>query len=150
MVRIAWLVVVVSGCAEPAAPSFTYHATATWYVGTVPQVIAVTVDGQPLASGAAYELTERFASYDAAVADFVAREVVVTTSSGAQTFTIAPGQCTNAALQLDGAPLISEHDDYSAMPGDPDRSVVGFYAYCGECSTRSRTAAWCARAAPRL
>ena len=141
----AMQLLVTSGCAQSPTGSFTYHATASWYAGTAPQVTTVTIDGQPLASGATYQVMRVFKSYDAAVPEFVPLEVVVTIPAGPQNFMIAPGYCNNLPPDSKDKTFTAENDMYYAMPSAPDGSGIGFYPYCGECTTSSETYGWCAR-----
>ena len=138
------LAMLVAGCTSSSAPSFTYHATASWDPSSAPQVSSVTIDGQLLAVGDTYDVMQKFESYEMAVAAFTPREVVVAVPSGVQRFTIAPGYCD----KLPPHPAVTfaaEDDMYSALSVTADGSV-DFAPYCGECITPKDTYAWCARA----
>jgi hypothetical protein len=132
-----------SGDDEPAAGTFTYHATASWYVGTTPQVTSVTIDGQSVASGETYEVMQEFHSFDEAVTEFVPRVVVVTIATGPKTFMIAPGFCNNLLPEAAGETFTAERDMYYPQPSATGGPGIGFYPYCGECDSKTATHGWC-------
>ena len=141
---------------DAADTTFEFHATADWSAMYTPNVTSVTIGGTPVASGGNYEINVVFASYEAALATFQPIPVVVTTTTGQQVFTLAPGYCSkitqcspppdqpDACLQ----PITYESDSFFVDP-QPSGDSVDFAPDCGSCmrgegATRVGTV-WCTR-----
>lgn len=147
-----WLVLLaLAGCgdsvpgADAALPPFTVHLNLGWSASYTPDVVAVTVDGAPLASDAQYAVNESYASYADAVGSFAPRSVVVMTSSGSATDLLKIGYCSElpqTELKRLGR-LIDETDEYGveSMYGLAwyMRTCTGIDGASAEATRRART-----------
>jgi hypothetical protein len=105
-------VVGLAACADHEPPGFAYQATAIWSSSGTPTVVAVTIDGQPVAENTRYMFAATFSSFNDALDEFVAKPVVLTTTTGTLDFTLDIGACTYDALP---APLTSESDQFFVL-----------------------------------
>jgi hypothetical protein len=131
-----------------AAGPFEYKATAGWYAGTTPDVTSMTIDGQPYASGETYMIDEIYPTYDLALASFVPREVVITTTTETLTFQIDLGGCEDLPPDSLDRPILAEEDHFATIPSQQPPPSVEFYLDCGKCSTADKLVGFCARTLP--
>lgn len=135
----------VAACGSPAAAtSFEYKATAGWSSVGTPTVTSLTIDGRPYASGQIYTLDEKYPSYEDALASFVPRAVVITTTTGTSSFQLDIGACETIPPGSLDVPITVETDQFAvggASQSQPD--VIVFGVGCFTCAGKDMTVAAC-------
>ena len=130
---ILWLTLLAS-CGDNLHPTvFTLTVTVSWASDETPQVTAVSVDGDELASRIRYEDRETFESYADALANYAPPTVVVTTTTQVQTFAPTLRWCMDARFPA-GTTVIGEEDPYFVSPTETDPTNIDLITDCGRCA----------------